>query len=61
MATDQYPSLMLTVREAAHALSVSVTTFYTLISSGQIRTTKIGKSRRIKRAELEAFIERGTR
>lgn len=59
MTTSQNPSLMLTVREAAGALRVSVTTFYGLISSGQIRTIKIGKSRRIKRTEIEAFIERG--
>lgn len=59
MTTSQNLSLMLTVREAASALRVSVTTFYGLISSGQIRTIKIGKSRRVKRAEIEAFIERG--
>ena len=53
------PSLLMTTREAAQALRVSVTTLYGLISGGQLRTIKIGKSRRIKRAEIEAFIERG--
>ncbi|MBN9454932.1 MAG: helix-turn-helix domain-containing protein [Bosea sp.] len=52
-------SLMVTMREAAEALSISQTTLYSLISSGKLRSVKVGKSRRIKRAEIEAFMARG--
>lgn len=52
-------SLMVTTREAAEALSISHTTLYALISSGKLRSVKVGRSRRIKRVEIEAFITRG--
>jgi excisionase family DNA binding protein len=51
---------MLTVAEAARELRVSRTTIYELMRSGQIRRTKVGRRRLVKRRELERFIERNT-
>ena len=49
---------LLTVEETAEALHISRDRIYYLIRTGQLRSMKIGKSRRISRAWIEEFIER---
>ncbi len=49
--------LLLTVEEAGQLLGVGRTTVYQLIGDGEIRTVKIGRSRRVARCDLEAFVE----
>ena len=44
--------------EAAKLLSLSRALLYELLASGEIRSLKIGRLRRIRADELEAFIER---
>lgn len=50
--------LVVTVSEAASMLGLSRAKLYPLISSGEIRSLKIGKCRRVPVRELESFIER---
>jgi excisionase family DNA binding protein len=57
--TKQPPvKLLLTMEEAAQALSLSVRFVYNLFYEHQIPTIKIGRSRRVSVAALQAFIER---
>lgn len=44
--------------EAAAVLAISLARLYELLASGEIRSLKIGSSRRITRAALEAFVLR---
>ncbi|PWU53380.1 transcriptional regulator [Micromonospora globispora] len=48
--------LCYTAREAATLLSVSRTKVYELLASGQLRSIRIGRSRRIAADELRRFI-----
>ena len=50
--------LLLTMEEAAQSLSLSVRFVYNLFYKNQIPTIKIGRSRRVLVADLQAFIER---
>ena len=50
--------LVVTVPEAARMLSLSRAKLYPLISSGEIRSLKIGKCRRVPVREIESFIDR---
>ena len=50
--------MLLTPDEAALRLSMSRSAFYQLLLSGRIASVKIGRSRRIPVAALDAFIER---
>lgn len=50
--------LLLTVEEAAEALSLGKTKVYELISAGQIETVQIGRSRRVPVDALDAFVRR---
>jgi excisionase family DNA binding protein len=50
------PPLLLRVPQAAARLGVGKSTVEALIASGQLRSLKIGKSRRIPVAALEEFI-----
>jgi excisionase family DNA binding protein len=55
--------LLLTAEQAADALNVSRGRVYELIASGQLKSVKLGKSRRISRRALEELIadlERGS-
>ena len=45
--------LLLRPEEGAHAIGVSRARIYKLMSDGQIKSIKIGRSRRIPVAELE--------
>ena len=49
--------ILMTVLDAAHALSVSKSRINTLIISGELESVKIGKSRRITREALDRFVE----
>lgn len=49
--------LLLRVEESAAVLNVSRARLFDLIGSGQIRSLKIGRSRRIPRSELERWVE----
>jgi excisionase family DNA binding protein len=49
--------LVVTVSEAASMLGISRAKIYPMILSGEIRSLKIGRSRRIPAREIESFIE----
>jgi excisionase family DNA binding protein len=53
-------SRLATVKEAARFLRVSVAKLYELMKSGELPSVKLGKSRRIAWAELEALLQRST-
>ncbi|MEV0723934.1 excisionase family DNA-binding protein [Micromonospora purpureochromogenes] len=47
---------MLTVEEAAQQLRIGRTQMFALMSSGAVNSVKIGRSRRIPRAALDAYV-----
>ncbi|MBA3825334.1 MAG: helix-turn-helix domain-containing protein [Ktedonobacterales bacterium] len=49
---------LLTVKQVAQALSLSLRFANTLVLTGQIRSIKIGRSRRVWVVDLRAFIQR---
>lgn len=49
--------LLLTVKEVAWILQVSRTTVYELIYAGVLLSVKIGTCRRIRRYDLEAYVQ----
>lgn len=49
---------MLTVEEAAQQLRIGRTQMFALISSGNVNSVKIGRSRRVPRAALDAYVAR---
>ena len=55
MMTDE---LLLTINEAARRLSVGRSFFYQLVQSGEIKSVKLGRSRRIPLTALEEFTDR---
>ena len=50
-------ALLLTKRDAAAALRVSTRTVERLIAAGTLRAVTVGSSPRIRRADLEAYVE----
>ena len=52
--------VLLTVAEVAESLRLSRRTVESLISSQQLRSVTIGRSRRVRKADLEAFAAYGT-
>ncbi|MHA3700758.1 helix-turn-helix domain-containing protein [Jatrophihabitans sp. YIM 134969] len=48
--------LLLTVEQAADQLGVCRTTMYQLLNAGQVRSVRIGRSRRVPRAALSSFV-----
>jgi excisionase family DNA binding protein len=52
--------ILLTVEEVADSLRLSRRTVESLISSKQLRSVTIGRSRRIHRDDLETFASYGT-
>jgi len=50
------PRLLLRPEEGAEAIGVSRAKFYELMSRGEIRSIKVGRSRRVPLAELNAWI-----
>jgi excisionase family DNA binding protein len=57
-ATASGPRLLLTVREAAHALGVGRSTVYELINAGELEVVHIGRACRVPVAVVEAYVER---
>ena len=55
-APPQVPKLLLTVEEAAEALSLGRTYVYGLVMRNQIRSLKVGRKRRIPLAALHEFV-----
>lgn len=50
--------LLLTVEEAADQLSVCRTMMYALIRTGEVESVRIGRLRRVRPADLEAYAAR---
>ena len=50
------PGLMLTVSETARALRVSPTTVKKLIHDEKLISVRIGRSRRVREADLRAYV-----
>lgn len=50
---------LLTVAEVAGELRVSTMTVYRLIQGGELPAFRIGKNYRIKRADLDAYLQAG--
>lgn len=58
--SDPSPSRRLwTIKETAEALKVSRRTVWRLLSSGQLKHTRLGRCVRIVAASVDEFIERG--
>jgi excisionase family DNA binding protein len=59
MTTDVTPisRLLYTPCEAAHALGISRSSLYVLLSRGTVHSVRIGGSRRIPATALTAFID----
>jgi excisionase family DNA binding protein len=53
---DENRRLLLTVDQAADRLSLGRTSMYSLINSGTVPSVKIGRSRRVRAEDLEAYI-----
>ena len=49
--------LLYDVNEACSLLGVKRTFLFTLIASGQLKSVKIGRLRKVTRVDLEAYIE----
>ena len=49
---------MLTIRDVQAALKCGKTTAYSLVSKRLLPAIRVGRSLRIRRSDLEAFIER---
>lgn len=47
---------LLTVKEVAAYLKISIFTVREMIKAGRLKAIKVGKSYRIKRSELEKFL-----
>lgn len=56
-ATQETPSV-LTVDEARRALKISHATLYRLLAAGELRSFRVGRSRRIAWSALQEFIDR---
>ena len=55
------PKLLLTVPEVGAALAISRSKVYELLESGSIASVYIGRSRRIRVSDVEAFVNGGGR
>jgi excisionase family DNA binding protein len=56
-ATEQ---MAYSVQSAARVLDLSVRKVWELVAEGEIESFKVGKSRRIRREALVAFVNQGT-
>jgi excisionase family DNA binding protein len=54
------PPALLTTRQAAQYLSVAERTIQYLIERGELLTVKIGRATRVRRVDLDAYIEAHT-
>jgi excisionase family DNA binding protein len=55
---DVVPPVLLTPEQAARALGLGRTTVYALIREGELRSVRLGRSRRIPYANVIEFVER---
>ena len=53
MSTDEDTRLLVTVDEAAGRLGISSNHLYGLIKKGEVKSVKLGKSRRVLMSELK--------
>ncbi|MEJ8649638.1 helix-turn-helix domain-containing protein [Streptomyces sp. MS1.AVA.3] len=56
-ATQPIAPLLYTPEEAAKALRYGRSTVYELMAAGALKYVKRGRSRRIKRSDLEAYVD----
>lgn len=54
--TDQEPSIILTVEQAAKRLGIGRTLMYSLVSSGVVESVTIGRLRRIPTDALDVYV-----
>lgn len=52
------PPMLATVEEAARRLSIGRTAAYMLVLRGELQSVKIGRTRRVVVASLDAYIQR---
>ena len=52
-----YVKYLYTISEAAASLSLSRSTVYNLIARGDLSSVRIGRSVRISKVDLEAYVE----
>ena len=57
---DQMPKRLLNSRDVAEILQISTSKVYKLMRCGELAAVHIGKSIRVKPADLEAFITDNT-
>ncbi len=53
------PARLMSIRDLADYLGVSVRTAWTLVAKGEIKKVQIGRAVRIPRESAEAFVARG--
>ena len=58
LASSTTPKLLITINEAANALSISRSKMYELLNSGAIHSVHIGRSRRIRVHDLKEYARR---
>lgn len=59
--TDEYPQDLYDPRGLCRALSMSRSQVYSLLKNQKLESVKIGKSRRVTRSQLEAFLRKAER
>lgn len=52
------PKILLTIEEAADALSIGRSTVYTLLETGELERVKVGRAARVTAASIEAYVAR---
>ncbi|OYN98162.1 hypothetical protein CGZ95_13255 [Enemella evansiae] len=57
LASDPRQPLLLTVNEAAEALGVGRSTVYDMVARDELPAVTLGKSMRIRRADIERYVE----
>lgn len=58
LAPGSRPRLLLTIPEARDQLGISHAHIYRLMASGELRSIKLGRSRRIRYEDLVGFLTR---
>jgi excisionase family DNA binding protein len=56
LVAEEPPAMLLTVEEAARELRVGRARVFGLIKNGELRSVKIGGSRRIRRTDLAGYV-----
>jgi excisionase family DNA binding protein len=54
----EFDKVLLTIEEAADLLSLGLSSVYALVLNKQLRSIKVGRSRRVPLAALHQFVER---